>query len=211
MPRCASASLKTFCDIYQIDYVGGTDYGFWGGSLWNRLKYKYTPYCLSKRILIDYGSKKFNEKFKFTSVRNPYSRALSIWRHDSFSKIHTFTEFCKCLNSQSFPSARAKWHASASAAHVFTEGELRVDYVLKVETLATDLSNCMHQFGISIDQISEFFDANPRIDNSIKLLSDEKYSMTLDSAYVSSFERDSVRKFYAKDFETFGYSEEVFW
>jgi len=211
MPRCASASLKTFCDIHKIDYVGGTDYGFWGGSLSNRLKYKFTPYCLSKRILIDYGTKKFNEKFKFTSVRNPYSRALSIWRHDSFSKIHTFTEFCKCLNSQSFPSARAKWHASASADHVFTEGELRVDCVLKVESLVTDLSNCMHPFGISIDQISEFFDANPRIDNSIKLLSDEKSTMTLDSAYVSSFERDSVRKFYAKDFETFGYSEEVFW
>ena len=174
LPRCASAFIKVFCDHNQIDYVGGKDYGFWGGSLSNRLKYRLSPYCLSKRILMDYGSKKFKEKTKFTSVRNPYSRALSIWRHDSFSKVHTFTDFCKCLNSLSFPSACAKWHASVNADHVFTAGELRVDCVLRVETLTADLGKFMHPFGISRDQVGEFFETNGRIDRSVKSLTNEK-------------------------------------
>ena len=130
LPRCASASIRTFCDAYHIDYVDAVNYGFWGQtggrSILKRFKYFFGPQSLSRRIFIEYGGDKYAEKFKFTSVRNPYARAMSIWRHDSFSSILTFTEFCECLNSNRFPSRCAKWHASVCADHIFTKGELRL-------------------------------------------------------------------------------------
>ena len=140
---------KTFCDIHKIDYVG-EQITVLGWFSIESIKIQVHTLCLSKRILIDYGIKKFNEKFKFTSEETLFTS--TVWRHDSFSKFIQ-TEFCKCLNSQSF-RALVQWHASASADHVFTEGELRV-IVFKGRESCYWLSNCMHPFNF-IDQISKF-------------------------------------------------------
>ena len=97
VPRCGSASdsmvsKKSDCDIY-----GGRDVGFWGPKLETytieNLFAHLKDESLSKRVERKLGFQYYRDSFKFTSVRNPYARAVSIWRHSSWSECESFAYF----------------------------------------------------------------------------------------------------------------------
>ena len=90
MPRCGSTSVVKLCkqnDIKYIKYFGGKDMGFWGKK--NNVSKK-----LYKCILNHVGEKVYDESFVFTTVRNPYSRAISMFKHRSWNCAATFKDFC---------------------------------------------------------------------------------------------------------------------
>ena len=103
--------------------------GFWGKGENN------TSSCLVRCIENYVGKNAFEESFIFSSVRNPYSRAVSMFKHGSWRKvkIKTFNDFCNALKNGDYPSKCAKWHSSTLVEHIASGGTLEVDYVIKLE------------------------------------------------------------------------------
>ena len=65
--KTASTSMLNYLKTYNND-------GFFN------LKYPYDPHHIPASFIKDNFPEYFNEYFKFTFVRNPWSRMVSIWR-----------------------------------------------------------------------------------------------------------------------------------
>lgn len=80
----------------------------------------------------------FDDYFKFSIIRNPYERAVSIYKHFQYHRIMSFTGFIK----YEFPKLLENMYyfVKPQADFLFDErGNLLVDYVGKFETLEQDL------------------------------------------------------------------------
>ena len=156
-----------------------------------------------------YGDVRFDKLFKFSIVRNPYSRAVSCWQyltnHPEWRKTPhfkptTFNEFCnklicteitnKDLTYNTSCCNHYSWHTQPQFEHLYDlDGKLLIDYVGKVETLQSDLDNILDKLQL------------PR--KRVGYLNTTKHKHYTE--YYDDETREIVAKKYAKDIEYFGY------
>lgn len=82
----------------------------------------------------------FNDYFKFSIIRNPYERAVSIYKHFQYHRILSFTKFIK----YEFPKLMENMHyfVKPQSEYLFDEkGTLLVDYVGVFENLEKELDS----------------------------------------------------------------------
>jgi hypothetical protein len=115
--RCASVTIRGFCAANNIEFleIHNLDYqpphrnprDREEKSIYKNFGKLGNTICESAKTLI--GEKDYNSRLVFTSVRNPYSRAVSTWKHHTWSKEEmrmdlSFLQFCKLINKESFTS-----------------------------------------------------------------------------------------------------------
>jgi hypothetical protein len=186
MPRCGSTSLSKFFLSKGVQTYGGRDMGFWGGD--TILKKNTSPNlykCISNYV----GKEIYDESFVITSVRNPYSRAVSMFTHKSWRCVESFKEFCYMIKKNKYPSSCAKWHSSTLTEHLVDGNDLKVDFVIKLENLEKDFNIICDKLGI------------PRQELPHKNKSKHKHY----TEYYDDETRQIVTEKYAKDIEYFGY------
>lgn len=186
MPRCGSTSIASYCSQNSIKFFGGRDMGFWG---YDTILKKKTSEKLYECILNYVGKKICNESFIFTSVRNPYSRAVSMYKHSSWRPVKTFKNFCNLIANNDYPSECAKWHSSTLTEHLLDENTIKVDFVIRLENLQED-------FNIVCDKID-----TPRQELPHRNTSKHRHY----TEYYDDETRAMIAKRYAKDIEYFGY------
>ena len=186
MPRCGSSSIVDLCNKNNIKTFGGKDMGFWGG---NGILKKNTSPNLYKCISNYVGKEVYNKSFVFTSVRNSYSRAVSMYKHMSWNSVKTFKEFCIAIKKEKYPTDCAKWHSSTLAEHIIDGNELKVDFAIKLETIQHDFNTVCDKIGIPKQQLP-FKNAS-------------KHTHYTD--YYDNETKQIVAEKYAKDIEVFGY------
>ena len=162
--------------------------GFWGGDTViqeNTSDYLYQ--CVSNHV----GQKDYEESFIFSSVRNPYSRAVSMFAHWSWDEVKTFKEFCDALKKDQFPGYKAasKWHSSTLTEHLVAGNDLKVDFVIKFEAL-------QEGFDVVCDTLEMPRQTLPHANRS----NHKHYT-----EYYTNETRRIVAEKYAKDIEYFGY------
>ncbi len=190
MPRCGSTTIANICKKNNIKSFGGQKMGFWGRSDYRVNKTAQQFYkCVSNYV----GNKVYDQSFIFTSVRNPYARAVSMYTHSSWSSVKTFKDFCNAIKSEDFPSEEARWHSSSVTDHICKNNILKVDFVIKLENLQRD-------FDIVCDKIDI-----PR--QKIPHKNSSKCSKHYTEYYDAEL-REIIAKKYAKDIEYFGYKFE---
>lgn len=182
MPRCGSTSIANFCSNNDIKYFGGRDMGFWGAKE-NASEKLYQ--CVSNYV----GEKTYNDSFTFTSVRNPYSRAVSMYQLKMWGDEKTFKDFCKKIEQEKYPSKAAKWHSTTLTEHIVDGDCLKVDFVIRLENLERD-------FGIVCDKIGI-----PQQKLSHHNVSKHKHY----TEYYDNESREIIEEKYGKDIEYFGY------
>jgi hypothetical protein len=112
------------------------------------------------------GEQRWNQAFKFCVVRNPYDRAVSIWRflrlgyeaslHKNFGRSSggsygygrdfTFHEF---LEGFPEPNLWERWHMTTQSFHVTDEsGGLMVDFVGRLEQFQQDFDTVCDRIGM---------------------------------------------------------------
>ena len=187
MPRCGSTSTVNFCQQNNIEYYGGRDMGFWGGDT---ILKKNTSPNLHKCISNYVGKEVYNKSFVFTTVRNPYSRAVSMYKHPSWSSVKNFEDFCNSISKNEYPSEFAKWHSTPVSEHIFSKNYLKVDFVLKLENLQEDINIFCDKIGIRRQELPH---ANK---------SQHKHY----TEYYDDETRAIISEKYAKDIEYFGYN-----
>ena len=199
MPRCGSSSTIEVCRKNNFDYYGGRDMGFWGETtLFKKNTSKALWECISNYV----GKEKFNESFKFSSIRNPFSRAVSMFNHLSWSSIETFKEFCYCINNDNFPNNSAKWHSSTLSQHILHKDQLQVDALIRLETAQKD-------FDIICDKTGAPRRKFPHKDLSCESPYETRTKNGSSRKHYTEYYDDETRQIisakYAKDIEVFGY------
>lgn len=137
-----------------------------------------------------------NSAFTFGFVRNPYDRAVSLFKYFRRRKIiaegMTFLEFCQALEHQVEPAGLYNvlgW-SQASPQVEFMKG-VKMSRIGRVESLDLDFSYVCQELQISVEKIP------------VK-------NVTADSGkafaqYYCSESMSLVRHFYREDFNRFGY------
>ena len=139
MPRCGSTSLVKTLEIYGFDIFGGTMMGFWTSP--STIVKPNTSNSLSKCVSNYIGETNFEKSFKVSSVRNPFTRAFSIWKHWSWQSVKFFDDFIKCLEQKDYPNLAAKWHSSTLSENLICKKNLMVDRIIKLESIQNDYDN----------------------------------------------------------------------
>lgn len=190
MPRCGSTSIHRFLVTRNIKSFGGLEMGFWGddsGKNTSQQLYK----CVSNYI----GEDIYKDSFIFTSVRNPYSRAVSMYKHRSWwSSTKSFKDFCYAIKKEEYPSDCAKWHSSTLTEHIFDkDNNLKVDYVIKLENIQEDFNTVCDKIEIARGRLAH-------LNKRVKWDKRKHYTEHYDDE-----KREIIAEKYAKDIEHFGY------
>jgi len=186
MPRCGSFTVVSLCEKNNIKYYGGRDMGFWN---YNTNHTKNTSPKLYKCVENYVNEKVYNESFIFTTVRNPYSRAVSMYKHESWDSARTFSDFCNKLIRDEYPSKFAKWHSSTLTEHIVDKDILKVDFVVKLENFQQDFDTVCDKIGIPRQQLPH----------------ENKSKHKHYTEYYDEETKQIVAERYARDIELFGY------
>ena len=133
LPRTGSGSLTQVCRNNNILYFSGRDKEM---GLYYKNPNKSFPDCVKSHM----GDDKYNNTFTFSSIRNPWDRAVSMWKLDYFKHM-SFGGFCTKLQKNTFNRGGEKWHTASLFHHlVDNEGALKVDFIVRFENFKEDFN-----------------------------------------------------------------------
>ena len=153
------------------------------------------------------------EYFKFTVVRNPYDRLVSIYKYLGYCYVMSFSDF---INNEMTAqlnrnSARNYFFKPQVDFLVNDKGDISVDEVVHLERISEQMPAIFSRFGVNMKSVPHV-NASPESDikfclkNKIKYLKKGVFSLKMKHQVEwSSDLRKTVLKFYKCDFEAFGY------
>ena len=181
--KTASTSILDYLNIHNND-------GFFN------LKYPYDSNHIPASFIKDNFPEYFNEYFKFTFVRNPWSRMVSIWRKNMNYHPNTpdFKNYVKSIPTFEWmpdkgfnkKSPREVWLHKYNSMYEFTKGS---DFVGRLENIQKDFNIVCDTIGIPQQKLPH------------KNKSNHKHY----TEYYDDETRAIVAKLYAKDIEYFNY------
>jgi hypothetical protein len=201
IPRCGGTSIE--CDIIGQDWFHTSPQN------------NHTPYygyqtkhiCAStaKRIYAEY----WNEYFKFTFIRNPWMRMLSMNRYPKFYGVEFNSDntldltsyFEKFLNGEfdirCLPTNYNKKYIKNSVYLNYIDEKL--DFIGRFETLHQDFDYICEKLNVTPHALPYHNRTkNPRLKNNLHY-----------STYYNEFSRRAVETWYKKDIEYFNYDFET--
>lgn len=157
----------------------------------------------------------YNTFFKFSFVRNPWSRLVSVYKYLGYQEVMPFTQFiCKDLAGES--GWEAPFFVKPQYDYLFNDnGEQLVDFIGRFETLQQDFDIVCQELGIPrtlLPHVNKGISGRKGITGARKFIkklspvhriydSHEDYT-----GYYDSHAIDYVAEKYAKEIEVFGYS-----
>jgi hypothetical protein len=152
----------------------------------------------------------FDDYFKFSFVRNPWSRILSEYRYRNYFHHHSFRDFV--LNKLPKPGFDDKYRHVMPQYDMLhdQQGNLMVDFVGRFETLQTDFEQVCVRLGIEDAHLphrnrsdKKSRDLKRRIKNILFMNGENRHQELRD--YYDDVTREAVADYYRSDIETFGY------
>jgi len=184
----------------------------WHGRLKDQYAIKGTYQHLfakhMREVITPYFGNVFDEYFKFTIVRNPWSRALSQWGYmvrgrkniarligmEQEDSLETTLELI--MASKEFPEAR---HVQWEPQYKFIlddDGKSLVDYIGNVENYDESFKFIMDKLGVEVDEIPCLNNSRPFNDDGTR----ESYR-----TFYTEGAKKLVEELYAEDIKIFGY------
>lgn len=161
----------------------------------------------------------YDQYYKFTFVRNPWSRMVSLYRYLGFDRSYSFRDF---LAKKFIPEifANMYWFVCPQSDFIYSKsGELLVDYVGRFEILQKDFDKICKEIGFSTSTL-------PHINRSVQKKKNRTFPFwgvnslfglkklngsPSKRSYLEYYDRDTqdmVAEIYRKDIEMFDYSFE---
>ena len=150
----------------------------------------------AQKIIASLDKNKWDEYFKFSFCRNPWDRAVSIWKYLNFKspdvrvteRFEEFKDFL--LKGIEIDDHHWKWHYFPQINHIVDEdGNIQVDFIGRFENLQED-------FNIVCDKIGMPQTKLPHANKT-------KHQNYVE--YYDSEAKEIVGEVYKKDIEFFGY------
>lgn len=200
VPKTGSTSIRTIIgeplkahmDIREYKEKITTQFPFDRGE-YNLEKMLYNTFVPAS-IKEKRGEKIFNEYFKFGFVRNPWSRAVSLYLRKESIQMRdkmTFEEFVNWINYSSDTCVHPSQKRNQLDWFLDEKGEVAVDFIGKFENLESDWQT-----------IAEKIHADPVLPHANRnSISKEKHY----SEYYTDKTKEIIRKKFIVDVEKFGY------
>jgi hypothetical protein len=157
---------------------------------------QYTEYAyLSKS--------EFKQYYKFSVVRNPWSRVVSFYHYLGYATKMSFDTFVLEQLDELFSTSKLDWFVAPSSDFIYSSNdELLVDFVARFESY-------QHDFGLLTSRLKTTRVSLPIINSSSSTQSSLSPSYQPKPSYQSYYSvecRDKVALLYKRDVEIFGYS-----
>jgi len=152
----------------------------------------------------------FSDYFKFSFVRNPWSRILSEYRYRNYFRHRSFKDFV--FNKMPKPALDDKYrHVMPQYDMLYDrQGNLLVDFVGRFETLQPDFDRVCEKLGIRGSELphrnrsdKKSRDVKRRLKNVLFMNGENRHHDLSD--YYDQETRQAVADYYRIDIETFGY------
>lgn len=176
-----------------------------------RRKFKDYEFIFKHHSVSDVGEMVSEDELKkyrsFCVVRNPFDRMVSIWMWHYYNwEGIAFKDFLKMIvdRKRSKEEKRRSKQTGLSSSWVYrpqlewitdTSGEIRVNRILRFETLDDDFSQLCGDWGLPVFKL-------PKLNTSEKR---SKIKRKPWRSYYDEEDMDVVRKMYKGGFEVFGY------
>jgi hypothetical protein len=168
---------------------------------------------LSAREYLDCGhvsAETFSSYFKFSFVRNPWSRILSEYRYRNYFRHHSFRDFV--LNKLPQPGWDDKYRHIMPQFDMLhgNDGKPLMDFVGRFENLQADFDVVCEQLGISDSALPHRNQSDKRSRNFKRRFRNFLYRNGENDfqrlqEFYDPVTRDAVAEYYRRDIETFGY------
>ena len=145
LPRLASGAISTAIENNKLDinFFDAKNMGWFNANV-------STPEIYIERLR-DLYSKIWDNSYKFVVSRNPWDRAISMWKHIQFHQYNfSFEEWCEKL-----PEFRKgdwgiveKMHTMQLHPYIAADNKLVVDKILKFENIQDEFNKLCKEFGI---------------------------------------------------------------
>ncbi len=216
IPKAAGQSVEHFfLDKLNLD---------WGSRSPLLLRFndepKVGPCRLAHMKCVDYvkyhylSQELYDRYFKFSFVRNPWSRAVSFYNFLGYNSVMTFESFA----GYQLPILIKKryWFMMPQYEFLYYKGNLMVDFVGKFENIQNDFKQVCDQLGFPNSDL-------PHINQSVKkkqlnvlriLIKEPKIITKLSfsrryktdfRSYYTKKSKEDVYAIYKQDIDTFGY------
>lgn len=146
--------------------------------------------------------------FKFSFVRNPYSRAVSIWKYAQFAEEITFADFVRTELGGAYWE-REYWFVRPQTDFTHVNGEAAVDFIGRFENLKADWATVCLRLGIEDQSLPHANVSKPAVRSALgKLRRSLRPKIERFADWREHYDEDSKRivaERYADDLRTFGY------
>lgn len=214
--KCGGQTIRNYLadSYYQVDRKSPQPFitlekKFWNDNLNNYRvplgRYDNKRLLFAKKYL--YSESEFSNIFKFAFVRNPYSRAVSMWKYLVLSKDISIFDSYACRKSfYRFLKRIDEGVSKERDRHFFThtnpiffdisdmENKSLLDFTGKLENLNADLNYIKSKLGLKID-----LNTNLRINSNPRNGKDYK-------SFYNTSTKGLVEKIYECDIEMFKYT-----
>ena len=151
----------------------------------------------------------FDDLYKFSFVRNPWTRLLSEYLYRNYLHHRSFRHFV--LKGLPRPDWKDEYrHVMPQYDMLYKDGELLVDFVGRFETLPADFEQVCQVLGLENTGLAHRNTSEKRSRRlrrgvrNLLFLNGENGKQTL-ADYYDDDTREAVARIYRKDIETFGY------
>jgi hypothetical protein len=148
IPRTASKSVATIVDANNGYYCLGAKHPWFNVpslALWNPETTTKEPYyCNVERLKKQFSPQIWNTSLKFTIVRNPWDRVVSMFHHSGIKEQignMKFSSFCERLANPPLRTSLERHHTAPLMYQLVLDGKFIPDIVLRFETLRKDFEN----------------------------------------------------------------------
>jgi hypothetical protein len=225
IPKVAGQSIEMFfLDLHKLDWdsrspllLRPNDNPELGPPRLAHLKlHEYTSY--------DYLSPdRFDEYFKFTFVRNPWSRTVSFYKFEGYNEIMSFKQFVR----KKLPELvnEKNWFYAPQYDFIYHEERTKIDFIGRFEDLHNDFSTICKKLKVPFTKLphhnkSEIGKVRGKLPKQIKSLINDPARLPFDGRdeinstdykdyYDSSLIR-AVEDLYHIDIDKFNYDFEAF-
>jgi len=171
---------------------------------------------LSYREYLDYcyiSSELMDQYFKFSVVRNPYDRLVSIYKYLGYCYVMSFDCFVKKETRYQLKESSDRYYFFKPQKEflVNDKGDVSVDKLIKLEDISTEILDVFNMTGIDMEHLPHV-NASPKhgvglsLKNKIKYMKKGVFSMGIKNKIEWTEElREIARDLYHCDFEEFGY------
>lgn len=153
----------------------------------------------------------YDSYYKFSFVRNPFTRLFSTYKFLGYDELYSFDEFIQKKLRLLLNNPKFDFFLKPSYDYLFdTDGNCLVDFIGKFESLNDDFIKITNKidFYKSDTKLKHYNKTNFSNRNLVKRTYGKviKFLLSKNSDYkISDLSREIVLEIYNKDFENFGY------
>ena len=158
----------------------------------------------------------YQDYFTFSFVRNPYARAISLYKYLGYANIISFSVFIKKVISEKVK--KGDFFFKSQYDYLYSgEGKRLVDFVGKLENIKEDIEYILERSGIEGKKLPHVNKSKKGIKRGlgsllknrslIKDLQIKNIFFQSKQEKMNQTQKEAIFKLYAKDFEYFNYEK----